>query len=153
MDWLAAAYPCVGDSVRNIDDAGGCLSFASCTWRAGSHTEPNRPRHSDYRDGVACHDIRGAGRAGNVARENQLARRWNCTMWNTVYEMQDLKLEGKYSLESTDLRESEIRAPPQITIALKRITYLLSQNYLRSRTVAWSLFTLEKIPVYGVFGQ
>ena len=29
------------------------------------------------------------------------------------------KLEGKYSLESTDPRESEIRAPPQLTIALK----------------------------------
>ena len=28
-------------------------------------------------------------------------------------------LEGKYSLESTDPRESEIRAPPQLTIALK----------------------------------
>ena len=73
--WLQHIRPCVGDSVRNIDDDGGCLSFASCTWRAGSHTEPNRPRHSDCRDGVACHDIRGAGRAGNVARENQLARR------------------------------------------------------------------------------
>jgi len=39
-------------------------------------------------------------------------------------KMQDLKLEGKYSLESTDLRESEIRAPPQITIALKLSYYL-----------------------------
>jgi len=29
------------------------------------------------------------------------------------------KLEGKYSLESTDPRESGIRAPPQLTIALK----------------------------------
>ena len=29
------------------------------------------------------------------------------------------ELEGKYSLESTDPRESEIRAPPQLTIALK----------------------------------
>jgi len=29
------------------------------------------------------------------------------------------KLEGKYSLESTDPRESEIRAPRQLTIALK----------------------------------
>jgi len=34
-----------------------------------------------------------------------------------------LKLEGKYSLESTDPRESEIRAPRQLTIALKRIYY------------------------------
>jgi len=47
------------------------------------------------------------------------------------------KLEGKYSLESTDPRESEIRAPPQLTISSTcPITYLLSQNYLRSRTVA-----------------
>jgi len=35
-----------------------------------------------------------------------------------------LKLEGKYSLESTDPRESEIRAPPQLTIALKLSYYL-----------------------------
>ena len=30
-----------------------------------------------------------------------------------------IQLEGKYSLESTDPRESEICAPPQLTIALK----------------------------------
>jgi len=35
------------------------------------------------------------------------------------------KLEGKYSLESTDPRESEIRAHPQLTIALKLSYYLL----------------------------
>jgi len=34
------------------------------------------------------------------------------------------ELEGKYSLESTDPRESEIRAPPQLTIALKLSCYL-----------------------------
>jgi len=34
------------------------------------------------------------------------------------------KLEGKYSLESTDPRKSEIRAPPQLTIALKLSYYL-----------------------------
>jgi len=34
------------------------------------------------------------------------------------------KLEGKYSLESTDPSESEIRAPPQLTIALKLSYYL-----------------------------
>jgi len=33
-------------------------------------------------------------------------------------------LEGKYSLESTDPRESEIRAPRQLTIALKLSYYL-----------------------------
>ena len=34
------------------------------------------------------------------------------------------KLEGKNSLESTDPRESEIRAPPQLTTALKLSYYL-----------------------------
>jgi len=34
------------------------------------------------------------------------------------------KLEGKYSLESTDPRKSEIRAPRQLTIALKLSCYL-----------------------------
>ena len=33
-------------------------------------------------------------------------------------------LEGKYSLESTDPCESKIRAPPQLTIALKLSYYL-----------------------------
>ena len=35
-----------------------------------------------------------------------------------------LQLQEKYSLESTDPRESEIRAPPQLTIALKLSYYL-----------------------------
>jgi len=34
------------------------------------------------------------------------------------------ELQGKYSLESTDPRESRIRAPPQLTIALKLSYYL-----------------------------
>jgi len=42
---------------------------------------------------------------------------------NTAINTQ-LKLEGKYSLESTDPCESEIRAPPQLTIALKLSCYL-----------------------------
>ena len=37
---------------------------------------------------------------------------------------QQQQLEGKYSLESTDPRESEIRAPRQVTIALKLSCYL-----------------------------
>ena len=45
-------------------------------------------------------------------------------------------LEGKYSLESTDPRESEIRAPPQLAIALKLSCYLFIIAKLRSRTVA-----------------
>jgi len=44
------------------------------------------------------------------------------------------KPEGKYSLESTDPRESEIRA--HLRPSSCPVTYLLSQNYLRSRTVA-----------------
>jgi len=44
--------------------------------------------------------------------------------------------------------------PPASVILCCPNTYLFSQNYLRSRTVAWSLYTLEKkSPVYGVFGQ
>ena len=35
-----------------------------------------------------------------------------------------VKLEWKYSLESTDPRESEIRAPRQLTIAIKLSCYL-----------------------------
>jgi len=35
-----------------------------------------------------------------------------------------VQLEGKYSLESTDQRESEIRASRQLTIALKLCCYL-----------------------------
>ena len=34
------------------------------------------------------------------------------------------KLEGKYFRKSTDPRESEIRAPPQLTIALELSCYL-----------------------------
>jgi len=33
-------------------------------------------------------------------------------------------VEGKYSLESTDPRKSEIRTPPKLTIALKLSYYL-----------------------------
>ena len=43
---------------------------------------------------------------------------------NTLVCEQNIKLEGKYSLESTDPRESEIHAPPQLTIALKLSYYL-----------------------------
>ena len=50
----------------------------------------------------------------------------NATKWyedddNSVYYKQ---LEEKYTLESTDPRESEIRAPRQLTIALKLSYYL-----------------------------
>ena len=39
-------------------------------------------------------------------------------------QLSNLQLEGKYSLESTDPCESEIRAPPQLTIALNLSCYL-----------------------------
>ena len=42
----------------------------------------------------------------------------------TTSHQHNIQLEGKYSLESTDPRESEIRAPPQLTIALKLSYYL-----------------------------
>jgi len=60
------------------------------------------------------------------------------------------KLEGKYSLESTDPCESEIRAPPQLTIALKLSYYLFIIAKL-FKVKAWSLFTLEKNPRFTVF--
>jgi len=65
------------------------------------------------------------------------------------------QLEGKYSLESTDARESEIRAPPQLTIALKLSCYLfIIAKLFKVKDGCLSLFTLEKkSPVYGVFGQ
>ena len=40
-----------------------------------------------------------------------------------------LILEGKYSLESTDSRESEIRAPPQLTIALKLSLFIIAKLF------------------------
>ena len=43
---------------------------------------------------------------------------------NYVLALYNIKLGGKYSLGSTDPRESEIRAPPQLTIALKLSYYL-----------------------------
>ena len=47
-----------------------------------------------------------------------------CVIWTTARHKQQMKLDGKYSLESTDLRESEIRPPRQLTIALKLSYYL-----------------------------
>ena len=47
------------------------------------------------------------------------------TLQTANHDISDIyKLEGKYSLESTDPHESEIRAPPQLTIALKLSCYL-----------------------------
>ena len=46
-----------------------------------------------------------------------------CTVTKKHWQQQQ-QLEGKYSLESTDPCESEIRAPRQLTIALKLSYYL-----------------------------
>ena len=65
-----------------------------------------------------------------------------------------LQLEGKYSLESTDPHESEIRAPPQMTIALK-LSYLFIVAKLFKVKVGCLKFVYigKKSQVYGVFGQ
>jgi len=42
----------------------------------------------------------------------------------TTSHQHNIQLEGKYSLENTDHRESEIRTPPQLTIAVKLSYYL-----------------------------
>ena len=47
-----------------------------------------------------------------------------CQVFSLLFQAFYVKLEGKYSLESTDSRESEIRAPHQLTIALKLSYYL-----------------------------
>ena len=49
--------------------------------------------------------IRGVGAVKN-------RRLWMCSIFK-FSTADSFKLEGKYSLESTDPRESEIRAPPQ----------------------------------------
>ena len=60
------------------------------------------------------------------------------------------KLEGKYSLQSTDPRESEIRAPPQLTIALKLSYYLFTIAKLFKVKDGCLTFVYNiKSPVYG----
>ena len=59
----------------------------------------------------------------------------------------DIQLEGKYSLESTDPHESEIRAPRLLTIALKLSCYLFIIAKLFKVKDGFLKF------VYGVFGQ
>jgi len=69
-----------------------------------------------------------------------------------------IELEGKYSLESTDPRESEIRAPPQLTIALKLSCYLfIIAKLFKVKDGCLEFVYIRKNPrftlVYGVFGQ
>jgi len=61
------------------------------------------------------------------------------------------KLEGKYSLESTDPRECEIRAPPQLTIALKLSYYLLiiAKLFMVKDGCLKFVYIGKKSPVYG----
>jgi len=66
-----------------------------------------------------------------------------------------IKLEGKYSLESTDPRESEIRARRQLTIALKLSCYLfiIAKLFKVKDDCLKFVYIGKKSPVYGVFGQ
>ena len=62
------------------------------------------------------------------------------------------KLEGKYSLESTDPRESEIRDGRRLIIALKLFYYLfIIAKLFKVKDGCLSLFTLEKNPRFTAF--
>ena len=60
-------------------------------------------------------------------------------------------IEGKYSLESTDSRESEIRAPPQLNIALKLSYYLfiIAKLFKVKDSCLKFVYFGKKSPVYG----
>jgi len=64
-------------------------------------------------------------------------------------------LEGKYPLGSTDPRESEIRAPPRLTIAVKLSYYLfiIAKLFKVKDGCLKFVYIGKKFPVYGVFGQ
>jgi len=64
------------------------------------------------------------------------------------------KLEGKYSLESTDPRESEIRDGRQLIIALKLFYYLfiIAKLFKVKDGCLKFVHIGKKSPVYGVFG-
>ena len=66
------------------------------------------------------------------------------------------KLEGKYSLESTDPRESEIRIRDsrQLIIALKLFYYLfiIAKLFKVKDGCLKFVYIGKKFPVYGVFG-
>ena len=62
--------------------------------------------------------------------------------------------KGKYSLESTDPRESEIRAPAQLTIALKLSDYFfIIAKLFKVNDGCLKFVYIKKSQVYGVFGQ
>ena len=65
---------------------------------------PENPQHNNLK--LLC-----AGFLGNTTK-------WNCCVVDVPTTQR--KLEGKYSLESTDPRESEIRAPPQLELGRYR---------------------------------
>ena len=61
-------------------------------------------------------------------------------------------LEGKYSLESTDPRKSEIRAPPQLTIALKLSCYLfIIAKLFKVKDACLKVVYIGKNPRFTVF--
>ena len=65
-----------------------------------------------------------------------------------------MKLEGKYSLESTDPCESEIRVPRQLTIALKLSYYLfIIAKLFKVKDGCLKFVYNIKSSVYSVFGQ
>jgi len=63
------------------------------------------------------------------------------------------KPEGKYSIESTDPRESEIRARRQLTIALKLSYYLfiIAKLFKVKDGCLKFVYIEKKSPVYGFF--
>ena len=65
---------------------------------------PENPQHNNLK--LLC-----SGFLGNTTK-------WNCCVVDVPTTQR--KLEGKYSLESTDPRESEIRAPPQLELGRYR---------------------------------
>ena len=67
----------------------------------------------------------------------------------------NIVLEGKYCLESTDPCESEIRAPRQLTVALKLSYYLfiIAKLFKVKERLPEVCLQYKKSPVYGVFGQ
>jgi len=75
-------------------------------------------------------------------------------IWFKICPSLQWKLEGKYSLESTDPRESEIRAPPQLIIALKLSYYLfIIAKLFKVKDGCLKFVYNIKIPGLRRFGQ
>jgi len=87
--------------------------------------------------------------------ETGYSRRSNNMIRKRIPRINNTKLEGKYSLESTDPRESEIRALRQLTIALKPSCYLfiIAKLFKVKDGCLKFVYIGKKSPVYSVFGQ